>query len=342
MITKPRILLILVLSLTSAHPLQPVSVARETLATSSGSRNHPSPLLSSASQPQVCHPMEWAEVHTYDADTCGVFSIQGRRPTMEDATVVTEVDNKKFYGVFDGHGGDTASAFVADHIADTLAEALESEATIPEALEKAFVKTEAAYKKSETPDSGTTAVTALVDGTTLYIANAGDSRAVLCQDGKAVILSDDHKPSRADEKARIEKCGGFVFTYPTPIGPISRVNGILSTSRSIGDFPLKPMVSAVPEVTTHELTDTSEFLILACDGLWDTVTAEEAVAIARKELTAGVSANDAARALVAEAFARQDATSWQKGIGIWDNTTVMVVLLGDASSPSKDHEIESA
>ncbi len=305
MITKPRVLVLSLLIATT------------------------STLPSEAPQSPRHHPTEWAEVHTLNTKTCGILSIQGRRPTMEDATIVTEVDGKKFYGVFDGHGGESASAFVADHIAEKLTEALKSEPSLPDALVNTYIETEVAYQDSETPDSGTTAVTALVDGTTLYVANAGDSRAVLCENGKAVALSTDHKPNRPDEVARIEGCGGFVFTYLTPIGEISRVNGILSTSRSIGDFPLKLMVSAVPDVTTYELTDESEFLILACDGLWDTITTEEAVQIARAHLAVSASPRDAARALVAEAFSRQDTISWENNIGIWDNTTVMVVVLND-------------
>lgn len=61
-----------------------------------------------------------------------------------------------------------------------------------------------------------------------FVANIGDSRAVLSRDDTAVPLSTDHKPDVPTEKNRIEKAGGFV--------KLGRVNGTLSLSRSFGDF----------------------------------------------------------------------------------------------------------
>lgn len=77
-------------------------------------------------------------------------------------------------------------------------------------------------------DSGTTACVVLIRGNTLYVANAGDSRAVLCRNGVAVDLSHDHKPEDEIERTRIERAGGKV----TPDG---RVNGGLNLSRAIGE-----------------------------------------------------------------------------------------------------------
>jgi serine/threonine protein phosphatase PrpC len=80
-------------------------------------------------------------------------------------------------------------------------------------------------------ESGSTAVTCLMIGKDLYCANAGDSRAVLCRKGTAVGLSEDHKPCNDEEKARIEKAGGFVED--------KRVNGTLAVARAMGDFSFK-------------------------------------------------------------------------------------------------------
>lgn len=83
--------------------------------------------------------------------------------------------------------------------------------------------------------AGCTAVVALLKGNTLYVANAGDSRAILCRQGKALPLSFDHKPSHPTEKDRIESAGGFVSNF----GGMSRVNGNLNLSRAIGDLKYK-------------------------------------------------------------------------------------------------------
>lgn len=101
--------------------------------------------------------------------------------------------------------------------------------------------------------TGTTACVVLVTKDKIYCSNSGDSRAVLCRDGKAIALSYDHKPQNTEETARIEKSGHFVED--------DRVDGNLALSRAIGDFQykdkpsLKPedqAVSCNPDITVHE------------------------------------------------------------------------------------------
>ena len=77
--------------------------------------------------------------------------------------------------------------------------------------------------------SGATAIVALLKGTKLYVANAGDSRCILYQGGKTIAMSFDHKPDDPIELARIQKAGGRV----TPDG---RVMGGLNLSRAIGNY----------------------------------------------------------------------------------------------------------
>lgn len=84
-------------------------------------------------------------------------------------------------------------------------------------------------------DSGCTAVVGLLNGRDLYVANAGDSRCVVCRKGKAIEMSLDHKPEDDEEAARIIKAGGRV-TFD------GRVNGGLNLSRALGDHAYK-MVS---------------------------------------------------------------------------------------------------
>ena len=129
-------------------------------------------------------------------------------------------------------------------------------------------------------DSGCTAVVALLVGTELFVANAGDSRCVVCRDGKAIEMSFDHKPEDDPERDRITKAGGRV----TPDG---RVNGGLNLSRAIGDHAYKTnknlplseqMISPVPDVKRLTINpETDSFIFLACDGIWNSLNSQEVV-----------------------------------------------------------------
>jgi protein phosphatase 1G len=130
--------------------------------------------------------------------------------------------------------------------------------------------------------AGCTAVVALVTKTVIVVANAGDSRAVLSRDKKAIALSNDHKPSQVTERERIVAAGGFV----SEIGGICRVNGNLSLSRAIGDLrykanselePAAQIITAEPDILTIELTEEDDFMVLACDGIWDVLENQEVV-----------------------------------------------------------------
>uniref|UniRef100_A0A6U6SV67 PPM-type phosphatase domain-containing protein n=1 Tax=Zooxanthella nutricula TaxID=1333877 RepID=A0A6U6SV67_9DINO len=170
----------------------------------------------------------------------------------------------------------------------------------------------------------------------LLLANLGDSRAVLCrsQGGRlsAVRLTDDHKPGRADERRRIEAKGGVVdmqgvwrvFTPgPANFGGRSVLWG-LAVSRAFGDLLMKEpqrygcatatgeLVSAVPEIHTYELHPTEDrFVVLACDGIWDVLADDDAIAVCIEHRTADLAAN----ALVRRAFE----------VGSDDNLTALVV-----------------
>ena len=109
-------------------------------------------------------------------------------------------------------------------------------------------------------------------------ANTGDSRAVLARGGQAVTLSNDHKPYLPGEKERIEKAGGQV--------KFNRVNGDLAVSRALGDFVYKrcesvafkeQAVTAFPEIIVEEREESDQFIVLACDGIWDVMSSQEVV-----------------------------------------------------------------
>ncbi|KAJ7045521.1 phosphatase 2C-like domain-containing protein [Mycena alexandri] len=137
----------------------------------------------------------------------------------------------------------------------------------------------------------------------LYSANAGDARGVLCRAGKAVRLTYDHKGSDKQEAKRITDAGGFVMS--------GRVNGVLAVTRSLGDASMKEFVVGAPYTTETELCDEDEFLILACDGLWDVTSDQTAVDLIREVEDAQV----ASQTLLKDAIANHT----------MDNVTVLVV-----------------
>ncbi len=158
---------------------------------------------------------------------------------------------------------------------------------------------------------GTTAVYACLVDNVLHIANVGDSRVVLGRNGRAIALSNDHKPGVPAEKERLEAAGAKVTN---PIGNIWRINMDLSISRTIGDMKYKEPTKIVvpdPETRTEVLTPEDSVLIFATDGLWDVVSNQLAVDIALKHQ----SPSAAVEALLAEA----------KKLGTTDNATAVVV-----------------
>ena len=131
---------------------------------------------------------------------------------------------------------------------------------------------------SEETHAGCTANVVMITKAEILCANAGDSRAVLSKKGKVKDLSVDHKPDLPTEKRRIERANGFVEE--------SRVNGMLALSRSIGDFEyktntiMKPedqIITAFPDISVEKITNESDFIVCACDGIWDCLTSQEAV-----------------------------------------------------------------
>nr|GMD30578.1 probable protein phosphatase 2C 60 [Ipomoea batatas] len=135
------------------------------------------------------------------------------------------------------------------------------------------------------PTSGCTACVAIIQNNQLLVANAGDSRCVLSRKGQAHDLSRDHKPDLEVEKDRILKAGGYI--------QCGRVNGSLNLARAIGDMELKQnktlpaerqIVTANPDIKTVELCADDDFLVLACDGIWDCMSSQQLVDFVKDNL----------------------------------------------------------
>jgi len=124
--------------------------------------------------------------------------------------------------------------------------------------------------------TGCTANVLVIHDKKLFFANAGDSRSILCKKGQAIPMSVDHKPSIPAELKRIERAEGWVSD--------GRILGNLNISRGIGDSEykvnkkLKPedqIISNFPDVKIENLSDDIDFVVIACDGIWDCKTNQE-------------------------------------------------------------------
>jgi len=134
------------------------------------------------------------------------------------------------------------------------------------------------YTETLTDDSGTTAVIVLLTPKWIVCANAGDSRAIYSKsNGRTIPLSYDHKPDDEEEERRIVEAGGCVRA--------GRVDGDLAVSRGFGDFrfklnntknQLEQKVSCLPDIIIQNRNnEEDEFIVLACDGVWDIATNKE-------------------------------------------------------------------
>ncbi len=211
------------------------------------------------------------------------------------------------------------------------------EGALVRALELGFRRSDAAFLAQARRfglEAGSTAVACLVHGPPadprLVVANVGDSRAVLCRGGRAVALSDDHKPNRRDEARRVAEAGGTVVelygvwrivtrTAHTESGNSSRSSvayRYLGVARAFGDLAFKEplaLVSATPEVRVEPLGVGDDAVILACDGVWDVLTNQQAVDVVLPHLADPPAA--------AEALARAALAA-----GSTDNVTATVIV----------------
>lgn len=259
---------------------------------------------------------------------CGIETQQGRRTTMEDAHAIQVpfADNPAMalFGIFDGHGGADVAHYCAKNLIPTLQHSQFFPYDIKSALTQAIEKTNNDLAESDLKDKavtmGSTAIVAFIKDNDLFVANVGDSRAILSRNGKALALSQDQNPTRLDELSRIIQAGGFVRN--------KRVGGVLAVSRACGDFELTQLgVIATPEIEYTALQPEDEFLLLTCDGIFESniLTRQDAVDIVRHVLAQHkedpLAPHKAAQELVKTAYKR----------GSGDNLSAMVVLLQRSS-----------
>ncbi|KAG4144816.1 hypothetical protein ERO13_D05G062500v2 [Gossypium hirsutum] len=188
------------------------------------------------------------------------------------------------------------------------------------------------------PTSGSTACVAILRNNQLVVANAGDSRCVISRKGQAYNLSRDHKPDLEAEKERILKAGGFIHA--------GRVNGSLNLSRAIGDMEFKQnkllpaekqTVSANPDINTVELCDDDDFLVLACDGIWDCMSSQMLVDFIHEQLRSETKLSVICERVLDRCLAPSTAT----GEGC-DNMTMILVQFKKSIKSASPEELQSS
>ncbi|CAN6540696.1 unnamed protein product [Malus baccata var. baccata] len=262
----------------------------------------------------------------------GEWSDIGGRTHMEDTHLCIGDLAKKFgynllseeaisfYGVFDGHGGKDAAHFVRDNLPRVIVEDADFPLELEKVITRSFMETDAAFankcSREASLASGTTALTAMIFGRSLLVANAGDCRAVLSRCGVAIEMSKDHRPCCTKERMRIESLGGYIDD--------GYLNGQLGVTRALGNWHLEGMkeagerggpLSAKPELKLMTLSKDDEFLIIGTDGIWEMFTSQNAVDFARRRLQEHNDVKLCCKQIVEEALKR----------GATDNLTLVMV-----------------
>lgn len=280
--------------------------------------------------------------------------MQGYRPEMEDAhcaftQATSDGDtplNVEIFGVFDGHGGLDTSKWISERLPKIIFRNLPSKdlvySELPILIRSSFIECDSElYTKGL--DCGSTAIVAVIIDNHIIVANTGDSRCIIStKDGAAKTLSFDHKPKNLGELVRIHNDGGTVS--------LNRVNGILALSRAFGDFNFKMLnsnnhykfntiqrkiakqcltapeefqVTVEPEIMIRDLKKSDEFIILACDGVWDCYNNDRIVYFIRHQLALGKKLQEIETLILDSCLEMANPLT---GIG-FDNMTIILIAL---------------
>jgi protein phosphatase len=276
---------------------------------------------------------------------CVVSELNGHRNSMEDAHVIHMREEWGAFGVFDGHGGEQCSKWIADRFNKEF----ESNGCPKDdaAVKDLYLQIDQEFLDLSLP-SGTTATMCIVhkpqtSGSkhVLRVINAGDSRVLLGKRDGTIVdgngtdlgLTTDHKPNHPSERERIESNGGHV---EIAAGGVARLNGDLAVSRGFGDADYKKQgedpknlekqpATASPEQGRFECDET-DFVLLVCDGVSEgEFSNKEVVELVAEKLKEHDDPGAAATAVVHRAVNR----------GSKDNVTCMILLLQGSGDVTK-------
>lgn len=280
---------------------------------------------------------------------------------------ISEDESLAVFGVFDGHGGKDVAELLRSRLVASvfknLNKLLRANKDVPlpqltKTIKNCFFEVDANLPEPAASNCGSTAiVTTILENRYIIVANTGDSRSILSmKGGRAKNLSFDHKPSNMGERVRIENSGGYVIN--------SRVNEILALSRAFGDYKFKLpwlqlaapgnnnsfleqnrklvknnlvalppelfQVTVEPELLIYDLQALSlpEFVILACDGIWDCYTNNQLIGIIRKKLRDRWSLQHVAEYILNDCISMASSAT---GIG-FDNMTLLIIAVHPGST----------
>ncbi|KAF5729548.1 serine/threonine protein phosphatase 2C [Tripterygium wilfordii] len=275
-----------------------------------------------------------------------------------------------FVGIYDGHGGPETSRFINDRLFKNIKEfTLENHGMSADVIQKAFLATEEEFlslvkkqwlSKPQIASVGSCCLVGVVCSGLLYIANAGDSRAVLgrleksVKEVKAIQLSTEHNASRESVREELRLLHPNDPQIVVLKHKVWRVKGVIQVSRSIGDAYLKkaefnrepllskfrlpepfhdPILKAEPTVLVQKVYPEDQFLIFASDGLWEHLSNQEAVDIVNNSPRNGIARKLVKAALCEAAKKREmrysDLKRIDRGVRrhFHDDITVIVLFL---------------
>ncbi|EEF31663.1 probable protein phosphatase 2C 68 [Ricinus communis] len=302
------------------------------------------------------------------------FAVVQANETIEDHSQVETGRDATFIGVYDGHGGPEASRFISDHLFKNLMRfAGEIGSVSEETLRRAFSATEEGFLtlvrrtcsiKPLIAAIGSCCLVGVIWRGTLYIANLGDSRAVIGCLGRsnkivAEQLTKDHNASMEEVRQELKSLHPDDSHIVVMKHGVWRIKGIIQVSRSIGDAYLKkpefsldpsfprfhlpepirrPVLTSEPSISSRVLRPNDKFVIFASDGLWEHMTNQEAVEMVYNYPRAGIARRLVKTALKAAARKREmrydDLKKINKGNRRFfhDDITVIVIFT--------DHELQ--
>ena len=198
-----------------------------------------------------------------------------------------------------------------------------------------YIKTVLNKEENPAVNRGCTACVCIIDSFSkkVFFANAGDSRVILCKNGKAYRMSVDHKPELEFEKNRIQKAQGWIDNN-------GRINGNLNLSRTLGDFefknnkdlkPQEQIITAYPDVVVDKIEEDIDFIVIGCDGIWDCIQDQDICDIIYDKIKKGndinkINLENILGFILKNIYAKKPFDEFKSRNG-YDNMSIILILL---------------